>query len=83
MSEPAPLKLIDFLQHMPTVEIHCHLLGTVRRDTFLALRDKHRAPLSQAEVEAFYVRGEKPQGVLHILRALDEHFLLKRLTSTG
>jgi len=77
MSETGTLELIDFLQHMPKVEIHCHLLGTVRRDTFLALRDKHQAPLSEAEVEAFYVRGEKPQGVLHILRALDEHFLLE------
>lgn len=27
MSETGPLELIDFLQHMPKVEIHCHLLG--------------------------------------------------------
>lgn len=75
---PAPgptLTLPEFLQAMPKAELHCHLLGTVRRDTFIDLARRARAPLSQEEIEAFYTRGDKPVGVLRVLRALDAHLL--------
>jgi adenosine deaminase len=73
-----------FLHAIPKVEIHCHLLGTVRHATFkeLARRAGHAArrqglppPLTDAEADAFYARGEKPVGVLKALRALDAALL--------
>ena len=70
-----PDSLLGLLQAMPKVELHCHLLGTVRRETFEALVRKAKAPLSPAEVESFYTRGEKPVGVLRVLRALDSLLL--------
>jgi adenine deaminase len=69
--------LEPFLRALPKAELHCHLLGTVRRETFAELARRERAPLSAGEIEAFYTRGEKPVGVLRVLRALDAH-LLKR-----
>ena len=68
---PAPSPLEDFLHAIPKAELHCHLLGTVRRATFTELAHRERAPLSDEEIEAFYTRGEKPVGVLRVLRALD------------
>jgi len=65
-----------FFHAIPKVELHCHLLGAVRRDTFFYLAAKHRAPLSDAEIAGFYARGTKPVGVLHTLRALERHLLL-------
>jgi hypothetical protein len=72
MSSPTrPTFTLDsFLHAIPKAELHCHLLGTVRRETFGAGK-RERAPLSDAEIEAFYTRGEKPVGVLRVLRALD------------
>ena len=72
---PDPLTLELFLQAMPKVELHCHLLGTVRRVTFEELVRRARAPLSAADIESFYTRGEKPVGVLRVLRALDRWLL--------
>ncbi|MDE1180415.1 adenosine deaminase [Paraburkholderia sp.] len=74
-----------FFQGIPKVELHCHLLGAVRRETFIALAERTRAPIERDEIEAFYTRGEKPVGVLRILRALDQYLLtdaadLHRLT---
>ena len=69
--------LVDFLHAIPKAELHCHLLGTVRQDTFTALARREKAPLSEDEIVAFYTRGEKPVGVLRVLRALDA-WLLKR-----
>nr|WP_246541707.1 adenosine deaminase [Collimonas antrihumi] len=60
---------------MPKAELHCHLLGTVRYDTFVDLANKTQAPVERAEIDAFYTRGEKPVGVLRVLRALDAHLL--------
>lgn len=62
-------------KEMPKVEIHCHLLGTVREQTFRDLVKKSNAPFSDQEITDFYTRGEKPVGVLRILRALDEHII--------
>ena len=76
--------LMQFLRAMPKVEIHCHLLGTVRHSTFseltagAAARHAGRglpAPLSAQEADAFYIRGDKPVGVLKALRALDAYLL--------
>ena len=79
IAEPA---LERFLHALPKVELHCHLLGTVRRATFEAFARRaarsadalHPAP-SAADIEAFYTRGEKPVGVLRVLRALEQTLL--------
>ncbi len=60
---------------MPKVELHCHLLGTVRHATFLALAEKSHAPLDRADIDAFYTRGEKPVGAIRVLRALDQYLI--------
>ncbi|KRA61678.1 adenosine deaminase [Caulobacter sp. Root655] len=66
-----------FFRALPKVELHCHLLGAVRRDTFTALVRKRGAPITDAEIAAFYARGAKPVGVLRVLRALERHLLLE------
>ena len=66
-----------FFRAMPKVELHCHLLGAVRRETFIALAERGNAPIDRAEIDAFYTRGEKPVGVLRVLRALDQHLLTR------
>src|SRR5258708_16280041 len=71
------LTLNGFLRAMPKVEIHCHLLGTVRYATFVALAERNRAPLERAEIDGFYTRGDKPVGVLRVLRALDAHLITR------
>lgn len=79
--------LLQFLRAIPKVEIHCHLLGTVREATFMEWTRRAikaagarsiatgasgaAVPLTEDEARAFYVRGEKPVGVLKALRALD------------
>ncbi|MDQ0587992.1 adenosine deaminase family protein [Variovorax paradoxus] len=60
-----------FCHAIPKVELHCHLLGTVRHATFKDLAQAANAPLSDEELDAFYIRGEKPVGVLKALRTLD------------
>ena len=77
--------LYSFLHALPKAELHCHLLGTVRRDTFTHLVRRAGAAISDAEIEAFYTRGKKPVGVLRVLRALDAELIrapddLHRLT---
>lgn len=67
----------DFFRFLPKVELHCHLLGAVRHETFLALVEKHDAPVSREDVDAFYYRGSRPVGVLRVLRALEAHLLLE------
>ena len=69
------LTLDEFLHRMPKVELHCHLLGTVRRDTFTELVRRSGAPIGDEEMAAFYTRGDKPVGVLRVLRALDAWLL--------
>ena len=72
---PIPPALQRFFHAIPKVELHCHLLGTVRRDTFIELARRAKAPLSDEEMQAFYTRGDKPVGVLRVLRALDQWLL--------
>jgi adenosine deaminase len=70
-----PLLSENFLRAMPKAELHCHLLGTVRRATFTDLARRANAPLSSEDIEAFYTRCDKPVGVLRVLRALDAWLL--------
>lgn len=72
-----PAAFDRFAQALPKMELHCHLLGTVRRQTFEDLARRERAPLPAADIEAFYTRGEKPVGVLRVLRALDRWLLTR------
>lgn len=66
-----------FFREIPKVEIHCHLLGAIRQDTFADLAARRSAPISAAEIEGFYCRGAKPVGVLHVLRSLERYLLLE------
>jgi adenosine deaminase len=66
-----------FFRRLPKVELHCHLLGTVRHQTFGELVRKHHAPLSPEDVEGFYRREGRPTGVLRVLRALERYLLLE------
>lgn len=77
--------LTHFCHALPKVELHCHLLGTVRHTTFSDLARRARAAITQPEIDAFYIRGEKPVGVLKALRTLDAQLIrspddLQRLT---
>jgi adenine deaminase len=65
----------NFFSAIPKVELHCHLFGSVRKATFEKLVHRASAPISQAEIDSFYTRGEKPVGVLRVLRALDSHLI--------
>ena len=76
----------QFLQGLPKVELHCHLYGAVRKETFAQLSAKHRAPFTAQEIEGFYTRARKPWPTNNVLRALDEHLVkapddLYRLTA--
>ncbi|WP_174274303.1 adenosine deaminase family protein [Sphingomonas bacterium] len=64
-----------FFRSIPKAELHCHLLGTIRRATFEDLVRKHDAPVSSAELDALYTRTSRPVGVLHALRILERHVL--------
>jgi adenosine deaminase len=74
-SSKEPLELLDFLRLIPKAELHCHLLGTVRYETFVDLAKARNAPLDRAEIDVFYSRGEKPAGAIRVLRALDQHLI--------
>ena len=76
-NDPAAQALDSFLLAMPKMELHCHLFGTVRRATFAELNRRAGAPLSDEEVAGFYTRGEKPVGVLRVLRSLDAQLVRK------
>jgi adenosine deaminase len=71
-AEPA---LEAFLRAIPKAELHCHLFGTVRHTTFVDLNRRAGSPLASEEIESFYTRGEKPVGVLRVLRALDAQLM--------
>ena len=74
-----------FFHALPKVELHCHLLGTVQRQTLTDWVAREKAPISAEEIQAFYTRGDKPVGVLRVLRALEAQLMrhpddLARLT---
>lgn len=70
-----PPAWVDFFERMPKAELHCHLLGTITRETFSNLVKASRAPITEEQINAWYTRGEKPVGVLAIFRALETHVL--------
>jgi len=72
MNEPLAER---FFRALPKVELHCHLLGTVQRATLAEWVRRERAPISGEEIESFYTRGEKPVGVLRVLRALEQQLM--------
>jgi adenosine deaminase len=67
--------LEQFLRAIPKVELHCHLYGSVRKDTFSEMAARVRAPLTPIEIDAFYTRARKPFPTNNVLRALDEHLV--------
>lgn len=71
-----PQAYLDFFHQFPKAELHCHLLGTISKETFEDLVQLSKAPISQREINEFYTRGEKPVGVLRIFRALEKHILI-------
>jgi adenosine deaminase len=80
MPDAAPAQAVPttaFLHALPKVELHCHLLGAVRKQTFEDLVRQADSPLTPEDVDAFYTRGDKPVGVLRVLRALDQWLLQK------
>ena len=81
MTELPPAFFLD----MPKVDIHRHLYGTIREATLREFARAGNAPVSDDEISEFYIRGEKPKGVLAIFRLMEEHVLghadrLHRLT---
>lgn len=77
--------LNSFFQDIPKVDLHCHLYGTIREATLQEFVRKSDAPMSAGDVTGFYVRGEKPRGVLHAFRFMEKHIFdrparLHRLT---
>ena len=75
----------SFFHALPKVELHCHLLGTVQRQTLTDWVLREKASFSSEEIQAYYTRGDKPVGVLRVLRALETQLMrhpddLARLT---
>lgn len=65
----------EFFIQMPKVELHCHLLGAMREATFRDLARRYDAPIPADMASDLYTRGKKPVGVLHALRAMEQHLL--------
>lgn len=64
-----------FFQALPKVELHCHLLGTIQRSTLTDWVQRERLAISADEIESYYTRGDKPVGVLKVLRLLERQLL--------
>jgi adenosine deaminase len=69
------MTLKEFLQAIPKMELHCHLYGAVRKETFAQLAKRHNAPLTAADIDEYYTRPRKPWPTNNVLRALDEHLI--------
>jgi adenosine deaminase len=65
----------EFLRRLPKVELHCHLYGAVRKATFAELAARRNAPITAAQIDAYYTRARKPWPTNNVLRALDEHLV--------
>lgn len=65
------------IRAIPKVELHCHLLGTIGQATMKDIARENGAHITESEIDAFYVRGEKPVGVLRIFRELEACILKK------
>jgi len=69
-----PTTVAQFCKAIPKVELHCHLLGAIRRETFLEMATRE-GRMSVESVEGLYAQGEKRQGAIPGLRALESHLL--------
>ena len=71
------MTLDEFLRALPKIELHCHLYGAVRKETFsdLAVRTEG-ADDRRANRRALYT-PRKPWPTNDVLRALDEHLVPK------
>lgn len=78
-NSPEMMGVNDVCRGIPKVELHCHLFGTIQKDTFIDLNDEAGKPFTDTDIAEFYTRGEKPVGVLRIFRGMDEH-LIRRLS---
>jgi adenosine deaminase len=66
------LELLHAFTHaLPKVELHAHLLGTVRRETLTAMSERQGWPVSAEDIDTFYTRSARPVGAIRVLRALD------------
>ncbi|KAH3661423.1 hypothetical protein OGAPHI_006830 [Ogataea philodendri] len=65
------VSLSDICLKVPKVETHCHLYGTICKETISYFNDRAGKPFTDDEVAHFYIRGTKPVGVLAIFRGLD------------
>lgn len=74
VSAGQPLTLDDFFARLPKAELHCHLLGAIRHQTFLELARREGGMTPEA-VDGLYAQGEKRQGAIPGLRALEAHIL--------
>lgn len=72
-----PAELLEFARALPKVELHAHLLGTVRRETLTALSEREGWPVSPDDIRSFYTRSAMPVGAIRVLRALDVHLIRK------
>lgn len=64
-----------FFHALPKVELHCHLLGTIQRGTLTHWVRREGVAVGADEIEGYYTRGEKPVGVLQVLRLLETRLL--------
>lgn len=69
------MNLQAFLKALPKVELHCHLYGAVRKETFAQMAVRRKAPLTPAQIDEYYTRAKKPWPTNNVLRALDEHLV--------
>lgn len=69
------LTLQEFLRALPKAELHCHLYGAVRKQTFAQMAARRHAPLAEAQIDEFYTRARKPWPTNNVMRALDEHLV--------
>jgi adenosine deaminase len=71
------MTLEELLRALPKVELHCHLYGAVRKETFSDLVVRRKAPLTPAQIDVLYTRKRKPWPTNDVLRMLDEHLIRK------
>lgn len=80
--DPAPDALAQgpalhaFCHALPKLELHCHLLGAIRQDTFHELA-RRSGGISAEQIDGLFAHGEKRQGAIPGLRALENHVLRK------
>ncbi|KAG7725065.1 hypothetical protein KL933_004498 [Ogataea haglerorum] len=67
--------LYEICHKLPKVETHCHLYGTICKETITYFNNRAGKPFTDEQIERFYIRGTKPVGVLAIFRGLDSDLI--------